>query len=290
MMKSRTCRCFPEASVFVLFFFYPLTCRCFPEASVHVGMIQVGLKPTKLGSNTSAIICLRDKRIPKYLDSICGRVESSLCDGPIYFSYYPNHCVHLSDSCKSFTIDVKIKGSEVGISATLMYMFHYRVVKRPYLMNFYPVDERGQTTLHLTDIAQSNRVVLKTITWDPARKGEGSTVEDEEAGGADVDWKETAEGHVVKVDVPGFKKEEVRVAVEEGGIVQISGERSNEEEGDKLHCKERGKGKFLRRLRLPENANLEGLEARLENGLLTVTVPKKKKKKKPEVKIVDISG
>ncbi|KAL0387610.1 UNVERIFIED_CONTAM: class I heat shock protein [Sesamum radiatum] len=108
---------------------------------------------------------------------------------------------------------------------------------------------------------------------------------------ARIDWKETPEAHVFKVDVPGLKKEEVKVEVEDGTILQISGERSNEQEekNDKWHRVERSSGKFLRRFRLPENAKLDQVKAAMENGVLTVTVPKEEVKK-AEVKAIDISG
>ncbi|KAL1541615.1 18.2 kDa class I heat shock protein-like [Salvia divinorum] len=108
---------------------------------------------------------------------------------------------------------------------------------------------------------------------------------------ARIDWKETPEAHLFKVDVPGLKKEEVKVEVEDGGILQISGERSKEQEEktDKWHRVERSSGKFVRRFRLPENAKVEQVKAAMENGVLTVTVPKEEVKK-PEVKAIDISG
>ncbi|KAG6437345.1 hypothetical protein SASPL_102259 [Salvia splendens] len=104
---------------------------------------------------------------------------------------------------------------------------------------------------------------------------------------ARIDWKETPEAHLFKLDVPGLKKEEVKVEIEDGGILQISGERSKEQEekNDKWHRVERSSSKFCRRFRLPENAKLEQVKAAMENGVLTVTVPKK-----PEVKAIDISG
>ncbi|EPS59529.1 chaperone, partial [Genlisea aurea] len=55
------------------------------------------------------------------------------------------------------------------------------------------------------------------------------------------------------------------------------------------HRVERSAGKFLRRFRLPENAKLEQIKAAIENGVLTVTVPKQEVKK-PEVKAIEISG
>ncbi|KAL9418458.1 hypothetical protein AB3S75_036422 [Citrus x aurantiifolia] len=106
-----------------------------------------------------------------------------------------------------------------------------------------------------------------------------------------IDWKETPEAHVFKADLPGLKKEEVKVEVEDGRVLQISGERSREQEekNDKWHRFERSSGEFMRRFRLPENAKMDQIKASMENGVLTVTVPKEDVKK-PEVKAIDISG
>ena len=109
--------------------------------------------------------------------------------------------------------------------------------------------------------------------------------------GARIDWKETPEAHVFKADVPGLKKEEVKVEVEDGNVLQISGERNKEQEEktDTWHRVERSSGRFMRRFRLPENAKTEQIRASMENGVLTVTVPKDEVKK-PEVKSIQISG
>ncbi|KAH1243035.1 class I heat shock protein [Glycine max] len=106
-----------------------------------------------------------------------------------------------------------------------------------------------------------------------------------------VDWKETPEAHVLKADIPGLKKEEVKVQIEDDRVLQISGERNLEKEdkNDTWHRVERSSGKFMRRFRLPENAKVEQVKASMENGVLTVTVPKEEIKK-PDVKAIEISA
>ncbi|KAI5675074.1 hypothetical protein M9H77_06024 [Catharanthus roseus] len=106
-----------------------------------------------------------------------------------------------------------------------------------------------------------------------------------------VDWKETPEAHVFKADLPGMKKEEVKVEIEDDRVLQISGERNVEKEdkNDTWHRVERSSGKFTRRFRLPENAKMDQVKASMENGVLTITVPKEEVKK-PDVKSIEISG
>nr|GME13548.1 17.3 kDa class I heat shock protein-like [Ipomoea batatas] len=85
---------------------------------------------------------------------------------------------------------------------------------------------------------------------------------------ASIDWKETPNAH-------------------------ISGERRREmeEKGDTWHRVERSSGKFVRRFRLPENAKVDQVKASMDDGVLTVTVPKEEEKKKQrDVKSIDISG
>ncbi|KAG7572246.1 HSP20-like chaperone [Arabidopsis suecica] len=129
--------------------------------------------------------------------------------------------------------------------------------------------------------------------WDPFQGLANTPAKDDVAAftNAKVDWRETPEAHVFKADLPGLKKEEVKVEVEDDNILQISGERSseNEEKNDKWHRVERSSGKFMRRFRLPENAKMEEVKATMEDGVLSVTVPKVPEKK-PEVKSIDISG
>ncbi|XP_077250926.1 17.8 kDa class I heat shock protein-like [Tasmannia lanceolata] len=135
---------------------------------------------------------------------------------------------------------------------------------------------------------------LTLDVWDPFQKfpfNSNFSNEVSVIANTQIDWKKTPEAHVFKANLPGLKKEEVKVEVEEGRVLQISGERSKEKEekNDKWHRVERSSGKFLRRFRLPENAKVEEVKASMENGVLTVTVPKEEVKK-PQVKSIDISS
>ncbi|CAL5399436.1 unnamed protein product [Camellia sinensis] len=79
-----------------------------------------------------------------------------------------------------------------------------------------------------------------------------------------------------KADLPGLKKEEVTFEIEEDDrVLQINGERNFEDErNDTWHRVERSSGGFMRRFRLPENAEMDEVMASMENGVLTVTVSK----------------
>ncbi|XP_021769094.1 18.3 kDa class I heat shock protein-like [Chenopodium quinoa] len=107
---------------------------------------------------------------------------------------------------------------------------------------------------------------------------------------ARIDWRETQEAHVFKADLPGVKKEEVKVEVEDGNVLRISGQRAREKEekNDTWHRVERSSGKFMRKFRLPDNAKVDNVKAAMENGVLTVTVPKVEAPK-PEVKSINVS-
>eukprot|EP00252_Welwitschia_mirabilis_P013218 TRINITY_DN29147_c0_g1_i1.p1 TRINITY_DN29147_c0_g1~~TRINITY_DN29147_c0_g1_i1.p1 ORF type:complete len:173 (+),score=34.41 TRINITY_DN29147_c0_g1_i1:196-714(+) len=109
-----------------------------------------------------------------------------------------------------------------------------------------------------------------------------------------VDWKETPDAHVFTADMPGLKKEEVRVELVDKGTLRISGERHREEvqETDTWHRMERSSGKFMRQFRLPEDVNEDQVSAKMENGVLVVNAPKFKKDNsvKENMKSVPISS
>jgi HSP20 family protein len=79
---------------------------------------------------------------------------------------------------------------------------------------------------------------------------------------------------VTRIDLPGMKKEEVKVEVTDGHLA-IFGERKSEKEERKeseYRC-ERAYGSFYRAVPLPQGAKLDDIQATFENGVLEVTVP-----------------
>lgn len=104
-----------------------------------------------------------------------------------------------------------------------------------------------------------------------------------------IDWKETPSAHVVSLDIPGIKRDDLKIEIEDR-VLRVSGERKAEEEveGDKWHRAERTVGRFWRQFRLPSNADLDGIKAHIQNGVLRITVPKLAEDKKPQPRLVNI--
>jgi HSP20 family protein len=95
-----------------------------------------------------------------------------------------------------------------------------------------------------------------------------------------VDWVETPEAHIFRVDLPGVARNNIEVTIEDDRTLKISGERVKEEvkEGDTWHVVERVRGAFVRKFKLPENVKLDQIKAEVNNGVLSIVVPKADKK------------
>lgn len=90
-----------------------------------------------------------------------------------------------------------------------------------------------------------------------------------------VDITEDDKEFLIKAELPGLKKEEVKVAVEEG-VMTISGERKTEKEekSKKYHRIERSYGKFERSFTLPDGSDASKVSAEFRDGVLQVHLPK----------------
>ena len=78
----------------------------------------------------------------------------------------------------------------------------------------------------------------------------------------------------IKVELPGMKREEVEVSIENDVLV-VSGEKKQESETKEadFYRSERSYGSFSRRIALPEGADAENASASFKDGVLEVTIP-----------------
>ena len=79
---------------------------------------------------------------------------------------------------------------------------------------------------------------------------------------------------VTQIDLPGMKKEDIKVEVTDGQLA-ISGERKHEaeEKGEEFYRSEREYGRFYRSVPLPEGAKVDDVKATFTDGVLEVSVP-----------------
>lgn len=91
-----------------------------------------------------------------------------------------------------------------------------------------------------------------------------------------TDISETKENYCISTELPGIKKEDIKLSLHDG-VLTIEAEtktESSEEGENKTLRKERRYGKFLRRFTLGPQANENNVDAKFENGVLTVTIQK----------------
>ncbi|KAK7276225.1 hypothetical protein RIF29_17362 [Crotalaria pallida] len=112
-----------------------------------------------------------------------------------------------------------------------------------------------------------------------------------------LDWLESPNAHIFRVNVPGFSKDEIKVQVEDGNILHIKGENEKEEGVAKdtvWHVAERGErvkgNNFSRVIELPENVKVDQIKAQVENGVLTVIVPKDASSKSPKFRTINVTS
>lgn len=99
-----------------------------------------------------------------------------------------------------------------------------------------------------------------------------------------VDIAEEEKFFSVSLDIPGIKKEDIEIEVRENRLF-VSGERKTQVEMEKLLRSERRYGKFSRIFTLPQDVNTDAIEARFEEGVLTVVLPKSEKAQPKKITI-----
>lgn len=111
--------------------------------------------------------------------------------------------------------------------------------------------------------SESNTEMMAVADWMPS-----------------VDISETDAAYLIKGEIPGVKKEDVKVTIQDG-MLTIQGERKQEKEdkGKKFHRVECSYGSFVRSFRVPDDADESTVKAEFKDGMLNVTLPKSAKAK-----------
>lgn len=104
----------------------------------------------------------------------------------------------------------------------------------------------------------------------------------------DVDVQETENHYLVSFDLPGMKKEDIKISLS-GDMLTVSGERSSESESKTgaLYRTERRYGRFERSFQLAGAAKPEQIEAQYADGVLKIAVPKVETARTHTIKIED---
>jgi HSP20 family protein len=103
-----------------------------------------------------------------------------------------------------------------------------------------------------------------------------------------MDIVESEKDFTVKVELPGMKKEDIKINIE-NNILSIEGERKteSEEKGKTFHRIERSYGQFYRAVSLPKHVDDAKIKAEFNDGLLTITLPKAETAKTKAIEITN---
>ncbi|MGI6075320.1 MAG: Hsp20/alpha crystallin family protein [Pyramidobacter sp.] len=106
-----------------------------------------------------------------------------------------------------------------------------------------------------------------------------------------TDVRETADNYEVDVDLPGFRKDEVNVQLEDGYLtINAAKQLSKDEKTEKGNYirKERYEGSCSRSFYVGSNVKKENISAKMEDGILRLTFPKKTEKEIAQSKLIEI--
>jgi HSP20 family protein len=138
-----------------------------------------------------------------------------------------------------------------------------------------------RTTTNGTTKRDPYSLARELLGWDPL-----FTTRPVSAFSPAFEVKETADSFVLKADVPGVDEKDLDIAVHNGTLT-VSGHRAAEErkDGDSYALYERQYGSFSRSFALPETADGERIEAKLDSGVLTLTIAKRVEAKPRKIAI-----
>jgi HSP20 family protein len=101
-----------------------------------------------------------------------------------------------------------------------------------------------------------------------------------------VDVLESKDSYLIRAELPGMKREDIKVEVKDGTLI-LSGERKSEKpaEGVEYRHVERVGAKFWRSFSLPETVKHDGIEASYKDGMLEIRVPRAEEARPRQIEV-----
>ena len=102
-----------------------------------------------------------------------------------------------------------------------------------------------------------------------------------------VDVKEEENRFIVLADIPGVDPKNIKVRMDENGVLTVSGEKVSESKKEEKGYSriERFSGSFYRRFTLPDTADSHGISAKSKHGVLEIAIPKKAKAQPKSIEV-----
>ena len=120
--------------------------------------------------------------------------------------------------------------------------------------------------------------------FDRAFTRAGDFFDPNAATGFPVDIRETGDNVIVEADLPGFRKEQIDVSFE-NRVLTISAAREEIKKDGEHHLQERRTTHVSRAFRLPDTVDENTVEAKLEQGVLTLTIQKREEVKPRKIEV-----
>lgn len=147
------------------------------------------------------------------------------------------------------------------------------------------LSRRRESPLELGGIARLNRMLDEAL-------GGWMGMESPFGGSLTSDWlppcdiTEDDRSIRLQLELPGVRPEDLRLSVEDN-LLSIRGEKRQhaEERNERVHRYERSYGTFERTFTLPSSVDTDAIDADVENGILTVTIPKSERAKPREIRL-----
>jgi HSP20 family protein len=141
-----------------------------------------------------------------------------------------------------------------------------RIQERTPFADLDQLSERMRRMLEQT-FGDFSPVLTEAISWVPA-----------------VDIEERDDAYIIEAEVPGVKREDVNIDLV-GNELAITGEIKEKEREGLLRRRTRRVGRFEFRVRLPDQVEPDRVEATLEDGVLSVRVPKSERAERRRIEI-----